>query len=401
MIPVLKRRGLAIAVFGVLLLTLAACGGPPPISSWPGFVVKDNIAYLASAEQVLALDVSPDIADNKRLLSGWPIKPYNDATIGYYGQPALSEDGTRLYVTTDSLTGNSGSLVAIDNVEPETRAAITPAWTYPMTSTDVNPGHVYGGVVLHDGVLYMAGGLGMVFAIDADTGAQRWPAPFDTGSNIRIWSLPAVTDTLVIVASQDHHLYAIDKETGTLRWKYPADGDAEIGTLAGSPATYGDTVYVGSFDGYLYAVDLNGRLKWKFQAQGRIWDPPAESNGLLYFGDLSGHVYALDAATGQPAGWPQAAKVDGGVRATPLVHDDVIYVGTDRALVYALDRANGRPIWQSPFKGRDGEIMAVTPAVSGDTLVVLPTLTGADPVRLYGVARDTGALLWRYPPAAQ
>lgn len=382
------------------MLALAACGGAPPSSSWPGFVLKDSVAYITSGDQVLALDVSPDIADNKRVISGWPVKPYNDAAIGYYGQPALSPDGKRLYVSTDSLTGNSGSIVAIDNVEPDTRAAVVPAWTYPMTTTDKNPGHIYGGVVLDNGILYAAGGIGEVLALNAQTGALVWPQPFDTGTGIRIWSLPAVTDRLVVVASQDHHLYAINKTDGTLAWKYPRDGEAEIGTLAGSPAVYSDTIYVGSFDSHLYAFDLSGNLKWKFATEGRLWEPPALANGILYFGDLNGNLYTLDAATGQPAGWPQTVKVEGGVRATPLIHDGVVYVGTDRALVYAFDVANGRPIWQAPFKG-NGENMAVTPAVSGDTLVVVPTLAGATPVRMYGVSRTNGALLWRYPPVTQ
>jgi outer membrane protein assembly factor BamB len=108
-------------------------------------------------------------------------------------------------------------------------------------------------------------------------------------------------------------------------------------------------------------------------------------------------VYALDSATGQPTKWPQTAKVTGGVRATPLVTDGVVYVGTDQHVMYALETETGRPKWE--FKARDGEMMLVTPALSGNTLVVLPNLASADPIRLYGLNKDTGVQLWRFPAA--
>jgi outer membrane protein assembly factor BamB len=122
---------------------------------------------------------------------------------------------------------------------------------------------------------------------------------------------------------------------------------------------------------------------------------------VLYFGDLDGNVYALSAANGQPTAWPQTAKVDGGVRATPLVADGVVYVGTDLHKMYALDAATGRAIWQAPFTARDGEMLLVTPVLDGNTLVVLPNLAGANPTRLYVLNKATGAQLWQYPPVTQ
>ena len=44
-------------------------------------------------------------------------------------------------------------------------------------------------------------------------------------------------------------------------------------------------------------------------------------------------------------------------------------------------------------------MMLITPQISGDSLIVLATLAGADQVRLYGLNKATGAQLWRFPPA--
>jgi outer membrane protein assembly factor BamB len=374
----------------LLLTALTACGGPPPITSWPGYIVKGDSAYVASSDQILEIDTSPDIADVKRQV--WSVKPVNNASIGYHSQPSLSEDGKVLFFGSDALTGNSGTVFALDINQVKIK------WTYPLTDTDPQPGSIFGGIVRDGNVLYFAGGHGDVFALDAETGLPVWNTPFNTGTDTRVWSTPAVKGGTVFVASMDHHLYAIDKTKGTLMWKFPKEGDPEIGTLAGSPAAYDDGVYVGSFDSHLYAVGLQGELRWKFKATGRLWDPPAEVDGVLYQGDLDGNVYALDAATGQATKWPQPAQLQGGVRATPLVTDGVVYVGTDQFRMYALEADTGRLKWQQPFVARDGEMMLVTPALSGTTLVVLPNLAGSDPVRLYGLNKDTGALLWRFPP---
>ena len=49
------------------------------------------------------------------------------------------------------------------------------------------------------------------------------------------------------------------------------------------------TVYVGTLDGYLYAVNLeNGGLKWKYQASGEIKSSPAVFSDMVYFGRWHG-----------------------------------------------------------------------------------------------------------------
>ncbi len=388
---VFSKRWLSIAALFMAATLLAGCGGAPPVTGWPGYVLRDDKAYVTSSDQILELDLTPDIADVKR--QGWKWPTSTTAGISYHNHPALSPDSKTLYFGSDSLSGDSGVVFALDI------DSVALKWSYPLTTTDAAPGNIFGGVVLADGALYFAGNDGRLFSLDAETGRPRWGQPFDSGTKTRIWSTPVVNGNTVFVASQDHHLYAVNSADGSLIWKFPAEGQPEIGTLPGSPTVHGDTVYVGSFDSNLYAIALNGTLKWKFTADGRLWDGPAEANGVLYQGDLDGNLYALDPATGQGTVWPQPAKLAGGIVATPLVTDSVIYVGTDQNKIYALETETGRSVWQGPFNARDGEMMLVTPRISGDSLIVLPNLAGADPVRLYGLNKATGALLWRFPPA--
>jgi outer membrane protein assembly factor BamB len=385
------RRWLLIASLLVVVLLLAACGGPPPVTSWPGYVVQDNLAYLASADQLVALDIKPDTPGIP--LIGWPVKSTNPA-LGYYAQPALSPDGQTLYVGTEQLNGNSGLVEAWVNIERGAQQAPTIKWTYPLTTTDPVPGNIYGALVLDDGVLYFGDGAGNIMALSADTGRPVWQQPVTTGA--RIWSAVVVDRQNVYAASQDHILYAINRRSGNVAWKFPSDGN-EIDALVGSPAVADDTVYVGSFGGSLYAIDAaSGNLKWTYKAAGTLWDGPAVVDGILYFGDLSGNVYALDAATGQSMHWTQ--QVTGGVKATPLVQDGIVYVGTDQDRLYAFKADNGQAVWAQPFQSRAGENLLNTPVLNDGMLLVLPNLAGGDPVRLYAVKADNGAQLWRYPP---
>ena len=70
----------------------------------------------------------------------------------------------------------------------------------------------------------------------------------------------------------------------------------------GTAAIVGGTVYVGSLDGHLYALDLaTGKLRWKYTAGGEIKSSPAVAGGMVYFGDETGTFHAVDAATGKAA----------------------------------------------------------------------------------------------------
>jgi outer membrane protein assembly factor BamB len=62
----------------------------------------------------------------------------------------------------------------------------------------------------------------------------------------------------------------------------------------------GPTVYFGSSDGNLYALDaISGSLKWKFKTNGIINTSPALYDGIVYFGSWDTYMYAADAQTGK------------------------------------------------------------------------------------------------------
>ena len=84
--------------------------------------------------------------------------------------------------------------------------------------------------------------------------------------------------------------YDTSKSNGTLKWKF--ETSAEIDS---SPAIASDgTIYVGSYDGYLYAINPDGTLKWRYQTGFWISSSPViASDGTVYIGSRNYYLYAI------------------------------------------------------------------------------------------------------------
>lgn len=138
-----------------------------------------------------------------------------------------------------------------------------------------------------------------LYAIDATTGQQKWA--FKTGEDntihnqVGFQSSPAVVNGTVYVGCRDAHVYAIDAATGHKKWDYPTSKSWVVGT----PAVRDGVVYVGTSDSSRFmAIDANtGRLRANFKAGGYIFSSSAIAGDLLYVGDFSGKLYAIDAKT--------------------------------------------------------------------------------------------------------
>ena len=105
-----------------------------------------------------------------------------------------------------------------------------------------------------------------------------------------VHSSPAIgSDGTIYVGSGDNRLYAINPD-GTLKWSY-ATGDS----IYSSPAIGSDgTIYVGSGDHSLYAINTNGTLKWSYATGNSVRSSPAiGSDGTIYVGSLDNKLYAI------------------------------------------------------------------------------------------------------------
>jgi len=66
------------------------------------------------------------------------------------------------------------------------------------------------------------------------------------------------------------------------------------GMITSSPVVAGGVVYVGSYDGKLYALDaMTGARKWNYTTGGLIDSSPAVADGVVYVGSDDDTVYAF------------------------------------------------------------------------------------------------------------
>jgi len=99
-----------------------------------------------------------------------------------------------------------------------------------------------------------------------------------------------------------------------------------------------------------------GRLAklWTFKTGGKIASSPTVVNGVVYVGSWDGYEYALNATTGALA-WrtylgvtsaPNCNPTSAGVTSVAAVQHGVVYVGGGDAYWYALDASTGAVLWK-------------------------------------------------------
>lgn len=203
-------------------------------------------------------------------------------------------------------------------------------------------------------------------------------------------------DTVYVISGTPHQVYMLDAETGTTKGTFLPQGDFK-GTRWWSPVAVGDgAAYVGFTDSGtrtagLYAFDPEtGQELWSVPAESFIIAAPTYADGVVYFGDSDGFVYAVDAEAKRVLpGWPFQAEGDKGKRAiwaSPLVVDGRVYVAAQDHHLYCLDAETGEQIWTTQLGGA----MAAAPSLAptGDLLY-----QGAFDGKVYAIRADSGELV--------
>ena len=164
------------------------------------------------------------------------------------------------------------------------------------------------------------------------------------------------------------YLYALDIAPGSprLKWRIALDGNAWSGVTV-----EGTTAYVATMSGTLYAIDAadderfdfdaESRILWTFQAEGAIAGPIHIEDGSIFFGDLNGNAYKLDALSRSVSSSTSALNTGSGewkvgvgawVWAEPLVENGVVFVSALDGSIHALDEATGTEKWSTSIEGQ-------------------------------------------------
>jgi polyvinyl alcohol dehydrogenase (cytochrome) len=161
-----------------------------------------------------------------------------------------------------------------------------------------------------------------------------------------------------------------------LEWAFGFAGDV---TAFAAPTVIDGQIFVGSAGGLVHALAADaGCLEWTFQADAPVRSAPVaavrDGRPVLLFGDFTGWLYAVDAATGALA-WRTRVEAHDSTRLTAAVavHDGVAYVPvssweesragdpdypccTFRGSVVAVRIADGAQLWKTYLTDAPREI---------------------------------------------
>ncbi len=177
-----------------------------------------------------------------------------------------------------------------------------------------------------------------LYCLKADTGDTIWTQEL----KLNPWGGASVDgDTVVVTGSTIGYYFAemrgakgdvtaFDLAKGTMKWRktIPTGGVVACAAIADG------LVITTATDGKVRSFALaDGDKRWIYDAKGPIFAPPAVAGGVVYVGDLSGKIHAIDAKTGVgkiliDLGTDPAVKAPGMVYGGVTVHGGKLYVGT-------------------------------------------------------------------------
>jgi outer membrane protein assembly factor BamB len=441
----------AFALFGVTAITFAQSTPNPLLGTWVGALNHEG------EFQQLALRFE---LDEKQSLVTYFYQPemkfYNlgpgpveQRGKGYEAPPLtfqLSPD-KKTIVGAMSFDGNNLTFELARGTAPDPPApkradgrVAQPLWIFKTGAA------IWSSPAVDEGRVYFGSNDGFVYSLKADSGVLAWQ--FKTGG----WVVgrPTLNGEYLYVLSDDGLLYKLHKRTGKAAWKFDTHGGSvkrieynppeavDFDVLTSAPTVVDGTVYVGSADRNLYALDANtGAEKWHFTTQDLVRSTPAVADNIVVVGSRDHHVYAVDSKTGALR-WKHDTLRE--VVSSPLVLNDTAYIGSRDSNLYAFDVPTGKIKWrlfywtsfvESSARAWDGilyigssdyqRLLAIdaangkrlwmfdvggsawsTPAVS-DKLVYIGAVGEPNSdyiVRnggFFAVARSTGKLAWRYP----
>ncbi len=177
------------------------------------------------------------------------------------------------------------------------------------------------------------------------------------------------------------------------------------GAIYASPLAIDDRVYVGSDDGHLYAVDAaSGDVAWKAKLGARLRTRVTAIGRDLLIPTDDGHLYRVDRTTGSVR-WkvalganptPRSVAGQQGARydhfASAAVVDGAhLYIGTLDGEMLCLDTTDGRIRWRFAA----GDAVQSTAAVANGRVYF-----GSFDQHVYALDAETGELAWKFDTGA-
>lgn len=205
---------------------------------------------------------------------------------------------------------------------------------------------------------------------------------FKTAKAVR--SSAIINNDTVYFGSGDDYLYALDLKTGNEKWKFKADDHMDS-----SPFYFNGRIYAASFKGTIFAVDESGKKVWQTGTGSKIL---GSANAVelkkgkygIVTGSYDNSLYCLDAGTGRII-WKY--DTENYINGSPAVSNNLIVVGGCDSFLHVVDGSKG--------KGREkveiGSYIAGSAALSGNLAYI-----GHYDNQLVCVDYIKGKIIWKF-----
>lgn len=379
------KRPLLKPIFILILaaFVFSACSGAGGAQNpnWPGVSAAGDVVYVASGPSVLAYDVVEQTV-------AWTYPAGEErSAVQFHAAPSVVAGSVIFgdYGKASSLF-NPRQIVSIYGVSDPPGSPSD--WINDQLATD----KIIAPLMQVDNRAFVGTGNGYLLALDAESGEALWSDSFATENPI--WGPMAYADGLIYVADMAGIIYAVEAESGQENGRWTTDT-----SFIGGLTLDGDAIYAGGFNNKVYAFDRTspGTELWTFDTVSGIWGAPAVADGQLFFGDMLGNVYAVNAETGSLL-WQIA--VDGPIIASPVVADNLVYIASEgdpderepHWFLTALDVTDGAQSWQQLLT----QGIYTTPVIVDDLIVGVLYGNGDD--LLIAFDKTTGVQQWTYAP---
>ena len=211
-------------------------------------------------------------------------------------------------------------------------------------------------------------------------GSPRW----NTATNAAVEASPVIgSDGTVYVGSTDGFFYALNSSDGSIKW---TNSDPMGFVVSSAAIGASGTLYFGCNDSNLYAVNSSdGTTAWTYATGAPITSSPTvAADGTIYVGSWDGNLYAVS-STGSLV-WQFTTALP--VESSPAIGaDGTVYFGSDDKYVYALN-PDGTLKWQTLTAGG----VSSSPAIGRDGTVYV----GSSDSNIYALDRATGTVKWTF-----
>lgn len=127
------------------------------------------------------------------------------------------------------------------------------------------------------------------YALSATDGQPAWK--YRVGGKFQ--ADPVVLGGAVHVGATNGFVCALDAASGEVRWKHNCEAEVTGSALAESDSTF----FIGTQDGVLHRFNTRtGKPTWSFETHGSVTVRPTRSGQTLWVGSDDGFLYALDLA---------------------------------------------------------------------------------------------------------